>query len=82
MFHTYILRSINNPSKIYKGFTSLEITERLKEHNRGNVNYTKNFMPWEIIWTASFKSKQLATDFEKYLKTASGIAFSRKRLID
>ena len=39
-------------------------------------------MPWEIIWSASFETQKLATDFEKYLKTASGIAFMRKRLID
>ena len=82
MFNVYILRSKSDPSKLYKGFTTLEVSERIKEHNRGNVDSTRKFIPWEIIWHASFETQKLATDFEKYLKSASGIAFMRKRLIN
>jgi hypothetical protein len=32
-------------------------------------------------WDAGFSSKEAALDFERYLKTASGKAFARKRLI-
>ena len=82
MFKVYIIQSIDSPTKLYKGFTRLDIKEILAYHNRGKVLSTKKFSPWKIIFVASFETQELALDFEKYLKTASGIAFMRKRLIN
>ncbi|MBT6253814.1 GIY-YIG nuclease family protein [Candidatus Uhrbacteria bacterium] len=79
MHHVYIIRSASNPARIYKGSTE-DIVQRLAKHNKGDVTHTRNGRPWVIVYSASFETKKLAIDFERYLKTASGIAFMRKRL--
>lgn len=81
MYYTYILRSISSPKEIYKGFTTLNTYKRLEVHNAGSVPHTSKFTPWELIWFAGFEHEKQARAFEKYLKSASGIAFLRKRLI-
>lgn len=78
MFYSYILKLSNNT--YYAGFTS-NLKQRILEHQSGGVNATKLFRPVELEYYGSFKSKQKALDFEKYLKTNSGYAFRNKRLI-
>ena len=80
MYCVYILRSISNPSQTYIGSTS-DLKRRLGSHNSGANKHTSKFRPWKVIWYSAFESQEKAEDFEKYLKTASGIAFRRKRLI-
>ncbi len=78
--YVYILKSINNPKKIYIGKTG-NIKQRLNAHNNG-LNYsTSKYKPWRIIWFAWFETEALASDFEKYLKGGSGFAFRRRHLI-
>ncbi len=80
MHYVYILRSINFSEQIYNGYTT-NIKERLKAHNNGSNKHTSKFKPWKMIWCGVFTSEAKAKAFETYLKTASGIAFKRKRLI-
>lgn len=80
MYYVYILQSINYNKQFYVGFSE-DIKERLKEHNKGKSTYTNKFKPWRIVFYSVFNSKKKALDFEKYLKTSSGIAFRNKRLI-
>ena len=80
MYCVYILKT-KKDNRYYKGYTSLNVYERLKQHNLGNCKYTKKYKPWEIEFYCMFNDKIKAIKFEKYLKTASGIAFSRKRFI-
>ncbi|MBI4256479.1 GIY-YIG nuclease family protein [Candidatus Uhrbacteria bacterium] len=80
MHYVYILRSKNLPNQIYKGSTS-NLRNRLEQHNAGQVPHTSKFKLWSVIWYSAFISQQQAAQFEKYLKTASGIAFMRKHLI-
>ena len=79
MYYVYILKSINHEA-IYTGSTN-NLKERIKSHNNGQSKHTCKYKPWNIVWYAAFENKKTAIDFEKYLKTASGKAFSRKRLI-
>ena len=81
MHIVYIIRSKKFPNEIYKGFTT-NLKGRLNDHNEGNSRYTKEFKPWKLIFYAVFETKKQALAFEKYLKSASGIAFMRKRLIE
>ncbi len=80
MHYVYILRSKKNNQKIYIGSTK-DLKSRLKSHNSGANIYSKKFAPWKIIWFCVFTNQFIALKFEKYLKTASGIAFRRKRLV-
>jgi len=80
MFYAYILRSEQNPERLYYGFSS-DLKKRLKVHNQGGNISTRNGVPWTLVWYGGFESESADSDFERYLKTASGKAFARKRLL-
>ena len=77
MHTVYILQS-DFDGRYYYGYTDRNIEERLNEHNQGKSPYTSKSKPWRIVWYGLFSSKEIAKNFEKYLKTGSGHAFSRK----
>lgn len=79
MYFVYILKSQKDDS-YYKG-TTTDLIKRLEQHNSMKDRYTSNKQPFEIIWYCCFKDKMKAYNFEKYLKSGSGFAFARKRLI-
>ncbi|MFH1200923.1 MAG: GIY-YIG nuclease family protein [bacterium] len=79
MYYTYILKSSIDGTK-YIGHTS-NLKNRLKEHNQGQSKYTSTKVPFVLIWYCAFKTKEKALNFEKYLKSSSGFAFTNKRLI-
>jgi putative endonuclease len=80
MYFVYILKSINFLNKTYIGYT-LNIQSRLKTHNNGGSIYTKDYRPWELVFYCGFQDKLKAMEFEKYLKSHSGRAFTEKRLL-
>lgn len=80
MFYVYILFS-KKLNVTYTGFTTRKTDIRLLEHLGGDTLTTSRANDWEIIWTGEFFTKELAFNFEKYLKSHSGRAFMNKRLI-
>ncbi len=64
----------------YTGCTS-NLEKRLLAHTKGKVSYTKTRLPFELITYFAFKDKTKAFQFEKYLKSGSGKAFTNKRFI-
>lgn len=80
MFYVYILFSKKN-KKTYTGFTTKKPVERLTEHLSTGTTTTSKADDWEIVWTGEFFTKELAFQFERYLKTHSGRGFMYKRLI-
>jgi predicted GIY-YIG superfamily endonuclease len=78
-FYVYILESQSNAEHFYIGLTE-GLHERLKTHNAGEVPHTAKFCPWRINTAIAFSSRDRASRFERYLKTASGRAFAKKRL--
>jgi putative endonuclease len=78
MWHVYLLKC--NDDTIYTGCTS-NLEERLKRHRNGEVNYTKSRLPVEVVTYITFTEKHKAYNFEKYLKSGSGKAFSNKRFL-
>lgn len=79
MFYVYLLKS-ENFDEIYTGFTK-DLRIRITEHNSGKSKHTKKFKPWKLVAYTAFDDEQSARQFEKYLKTGSGIAFARKHLL-
>jgi len=79
MHYVYILRSQHDPERYYVGVTG-DLRVRLEKHNAGAVSHTAKYAPWHIKTYLAFDSKDRAFDFERYLKSASGRAFSKKRL--
>ncbi len=80
MYTVYILRSIKEPERIYIGYTE-ELSTRLKEHNAKKSGYSSKYVPWKVETQIAFKNKKKAKELEKYLKSGSGFAFLKKRLI-
>ena len=78
-FYVYILQSELMSEHFYVGSTE-DLRARLKKHNAGEVPHTSKFRPWKIKTAIAFTERERAAQFEKYLKTASGRAFAKKRL--
>lgn len=78
MYYVYILKC--SDASYYTGCTN-NIDNRLERHTKGQIHYTKDKLPVELITYTAFNDKYKAYEFEKYLKSGSGIAFRNKRLI-
>ena len=79
VYYSYILQLSNKT--YYHGFSD-DLKNRLKDHENGAVESTKNLRPVKLVFYAAFNSKKLALNFEKYLKSSSGSAFRNKRLVE
>ncbi len=77
MYYTYILKSISNPDQSYIGYTS-NLKQRLVDHNLGKSIHTNKLKPWKLEFYCSFNAQKKAINFEKYLKSGSGRAFTKK----
>lgn len=77
-FYTYILQSEIDGNRYYTGYTE-DLKKRLQKHNEGGCPHTSKYKPWKIKTAIAFTEKDKAIAFEKYLKTASGRAFAKKR---
>jgi len=80
MHIVYILISKKYPARCYIGITQ-DLKRRLKEHNSQSSVYSQRYAPWQLETYITFRNKLLAEEFEKYLKSGSGFAFLKKRLI-
>lgn len=77
MYYVYIIKSINQPNRYYTGRTS-NVSRRLAEHNSGKSYHTSKYKPWELVCYTAFADENKANQFERYLKTGSGVAFSNR----
>jgi predicted GIY-YIG superfamily endonuclease len=77
MYYTYILKSISNPDQSYIGYTS-NLKQRLVDHNLGKSIHTNKFKPWKLEFYCALNNKNKTLKFEKYLKSHSGKAFTKK----
>ena len=78
-YYIYILQSECNPERFYTGHTD-NLDSRLKAHNQKKCKHTSKYIPWKIKAAVAFTDEGKALEFEKYLKTASGRVFTKKRL--
>lgn len=67
-------------NSLYVGLTK-NIRKRFDEHCKGLGKFTKGHLPYNLVFYCVFPNKFIAARFEKYLKTASGKAFLRKRFL-
>jgi len=80
MYYVYVLESEKNKD-LYKGFTS-DVNVRLKQHNDGLTEATKNHRPWKLIYCEVFLNKYDAINREKYLKGGWGRKFLKEVLVN
>ena len=55
-FYVYILQSLQDGT-FYKG-SSTRPAERLVEHNNGLCRYTKNKIPWDLVYVEELPTKR------------------------
>ncbi len=77
-FYIYILHS-EKDGMLYTGYTN-DLRERLKMHNDGKVESTKNRVPLRLVYFEGCLNQQDATHREKYLKTAWGKRYLKERM--
>ncbi len=78
MQYVYLLKCSDNTT--YTGCTQ-NLEERLLRHEKKQVLYTSTRLPVKLITYIAFSDKYKAFEFEKYLKSGSGKAFSKKRFL-
>ncbi len=77
-YYTYVLKS-EKDFNYYVGF-SKDLKLRFEQHNKGNVDSTKNRRPLKLIYYEACINKEDALHREKYLKTHYGRMFLKNRL--
>ncbi|MFH1388603.1 MAG: GIY-YIG nuclease family protein [Patescibacteria group bacterium] len=64
----------------YLGCTK-DLKNRFERHKQGYVPATANRLPVTFDFYLAFKDKYKAFEFEKYLKSGSGRAFTKRHFI-
>lgn len=71
---------INEKGKHYIGCTN-NIKDRIRRHNLGQVDATKEDKPWRLKSCFIFDNEHKAFEFEQYLKTGAGRGFAKRHKI-
>lgn len=71
MYFIYFIQSTKN-RKIYVGLTSKTVQERLKEHNAGSNQWSKNNRPFISKYFEKFHCLKDAREREQFYKSGFG----------
>ena len=77
-YYTYVLVS-QKDHKFYIGWTN-DLIKRIKQHNNGKVESTKNRKPLKLVYYEASLNKEKAIDREKQLKTGFGRNYLKRRI--
>jgi putative endonuclease len=78
-FYVYILQSESDPQRFYTGLTD-DLRRRVNAHNSGRIRHTTKWKPWQLKTYIALSDRDRAIQLERYLKSASGRAFAKRRL--
>ena len=78
MHYVYILESISTPGHFYMGYTQ-DLRDRVRNHRADISSHAAKYRPWKLKAYFAFESEEVARRFERYLKSGSGRAFSKRR---
>ena len=78
MFFAYVIKSINH-NFYYKGHCE-NLEERLSQHNSGMTESIRPYIPFNLIYSEPFYSREEAKKREKYFKSAAGRRFLKKKI--
>ncbi len=74
----YILQSYVDNS-YYIG-TTVDLEERLIEHNSGTKGYTSRIKPWKVVYIEEYQTRTEALKREKYLKNLKSKKYIEKMI--
>jgi putative endonuclease len=78
LYYTYVLQS-EKDNNFYTGYTK-NFKLRFEQHNRGQVESTRERRPIKLIYYEACLNQNDATKREKYFKTYHGKMFLKRRL--
>jgi len=79
-FYVYIIKSMIY-NQLYIGFTTREVTQRVKDHNQSKVKSTRDYTPWKIVYFEAYKSEKDARHRERMLKQyGNSLGHLKKRI--
>ena len=76
MFFAYVLKSIHCDF-YYKGHCE-NLQQRLAQHNSGMTQSIRPYIPFQIVYSEQFQTRNEAIKREKYFKSAAGRRFLKK----
>jgi len=79
MWYVYILKSLKD-GRLYVGSTN-DLKRRFREHKDGLCESTQHLAPVNLEAYIAVRNESVARSLEKYLKSGSGIATLRKRIL-
>jgi putative endonuclease len=79
MFYVYILQSLKD-NNLYVGMTS-DLENRIKRHNSGYGQSTKNRAPFELIHVEEVETREEARRREKFFKSGIGREIVKSLLV-
>jgi putative endonuclease len=77
MHYVYILESIAMPGHFYIDYTT-DLRERVRKHQTDVSSHAAKHRPWKLKAYFAFETEEIATRFERYLKSGSGRAFCKR----
>jgi len=78
--YVYLLQSLTEPKRPYVGLAA-DVHRRLAAHNAGRSPHTAKYRPWKLAVSVEFPDEASAIRFERYLKSGSGRAFTKRHLL-
>ena len=78
MYFIYVLE--NSSGRWYIGQTD-DIVRRLGRHNMNMVKSTKNYGPWNIVYSETCNTRREAMQREKYLKSGRGRIYLKSKIV-
>lgn len=72
MWYFYILQSIQYPNFFYKGSTP-DLRRRLEQHNKGGVQSTKHYYPFQLIYYEAYTTERAARLRESSVKKSGSV---------
>ncbi|MCL4390404.1 MAG: GIY-YIG nuclease family protein [Patescibacteria group bacterium] len=70
MYFVYILQS-QLTGEFYKGMSG-DINQRITEHEKGKVVFTKNRLPIKLIYAHECENRKEAREWERFFKSGIG----------
>ena len=78
MFFAYVIQSEIDGS-LYKGHSE-DLQRRLQQHNSGKTKSIKSKIPYILIYSEEFLTREESIKRDKYFKTAAGRRFLNSKL--
>lgn len=78
MYYTYVIQS--QKSKYWYTGSTNDLRKRLNQHNKGKSTWTKDDVPWDLIYYEACLNEEDARSREKYLKSGIGKRYLKNRL--